>query len=165
MYRLSDNEVEIMGEPVCKPLTPMSNWISVVEQRFHPDLAACTDLDGTGRCVVCPQVECAAARQFEARMMPVASQDAVLDAAAFERETHVRAAIVEREDVPAFMYEEYWAMAAVHYEPPFGFQLLKAAGAYEIRRRDIHSGSSDRRSWQLHSARAFDECQIHPPIS
>src|SRR5204863_9715599 len=71
-------------------------------------------------------------------MMPMAGQDAVLDAAAFERETHMRTAIIERENVPAFVYEEDRAMASVHNEPPFGFQLLKAARPYEIRRRDIH---------------------------
>jgi hypothetical protein len=57
-------------------------------------------------------------------MMPVAGQDAVLNAAAIERETHMRAAIVEREDVPTLMHEKDRAMAAVHYKSPFGFQLL-----------------------------------------
>ena len=45
----------------------------------------------------------AAACQFEARMVPMASQDAVLDAASFQRETHVRTAIVEREDLAALV--------------------------------------------------------------
>jgi len=42
----------------------------------------------------------------------------------------MRAAIVEREDVPALMYEKDWAMAAVHNESPFGFQLLKGVRAH-----------------------------------
>jgi hypothetical protein len=37
-------------------------------------------------------------------MVPVAGQDAVLDAATIERETHMRAAIVEREDMPALVH-------------------------------------------------------------
>src|SRR5215467_5155374 len=39
-------------------------------------------------------------------MMPMAGQDAVLDAASFQRETHVRTAIVEREDLSALVYEQ-----------------------------------------------------------
>src|SRR5580704_8862584 len=36
-------------------------------------------------------------------MMPVAGQDAVLNAAPIQRKTHMRAAIVEREDMPALV--------------------------------------------------------------
>jgi hypothetical protein len=57
-------------------------------------------------------------------MMPVAGQDAVLNTAPIERETHVGAAIVEREDVPTLMHEQHRAVAAVHNKPAFGFQLL-----------------------------------------
>ena len=60
-------------------------------------------------------------------MMPVAGQDAVLDAAPIERETHMRAAIVEREDMAALVHEKDRAMAAVHNKPALGFQLLKGA--------------------------------------
>jgi hypothetical protein len=63
-------------------------------------------------------------------MMPVAGQDAVLNAAAIERETHMRAAIVEREDVPTLMHEKDRAMAAVHYKSPFGFYLFESARAH-----------------------------------
>jgi hypothetical protein len=65
-------------------------------------------------------------------MVPVAGQDAVLNAAANERETHVGAAIVEREDVPAFMHEQHRAVAAVHNKPALGFYLFEGARAYEI---------------------------------
>jgi hypothetical protein len=41
--------------------------------------------------------------------------------APIERETHMRAAIVEREDVPTLMHEKDRAMAAVHNESAFGF--------------------------------------------
>src|SRR5882672_8728489 len=92
-------------------------------------------------------------------MVPVAGQDAVLDAATIQRETHMRAAIVEREHVPVLVHEENRAMAAVHNEPPLGFQLLKAARAHEIRSPGIHGGSSGKRPRQHHSARAFLECQ------
>src|SRR6476659_7312038 len=78
-----------MAEPIFEPLTPMSSWIGIAEHRLHPDLAARPDLDRTTRHVICPQIECAAACQFEAGMVPVAGQDAVLNAAAIERETHM----------------------------------------------------------------------------
>ena len=45
----------------------------------------------------------------------------------------MRAAIVEREDMPALVDEKDGAMAAVHNESPFGFQLFEGARAHEIR--------------------------------
>ena len=68
-------------------------------------------------------------------------QDAVLDAAALEREAHVRAAIVEREDAPAVVDDEDRTMAAAHDEPPLRLQLLKAARSDEIRDWNIHGRS------------------------
>ena len=41
--------------------------------------------------------------------------------APIERETHMRAVIVEREDMPALVDEKDGAMAAVHNESAFGF--------------------------------------------
>src|ERR1700730_13504610 len=114
-----------MAEPIFEPLTPMSSWIGIAEHRLHPDLAARPDLDRTSRHVICPQIECAAACQFEAGMVPVAGQDAVLNAAAIERETHMGAAIVEREDVPTLMHEQDRATAAVQDKSAFGFQLFE----------------------------------------
>src|SRR5260370_28050991 len=93
-----------MGEPVFESLAPMFDRIGVAENRLHPDLAARPDLDRTSRHVICPKVEGAAARQFEARMVPVAGQDAVLDTAPIERATPMRAAIVQRQDVPPRMH-------------------------------------------------------------
>src|ERR1700736_4573524 len=107
-----------MAEPIFEPLTPMSSWIGIAEHRLRPDL------DRPSRHVICPQIKCTAACQFEAGMVPVAGQDAVLNAAAIERETHVGAAIVKREDVPTLMHEQHRAVAAVHNKPAFGFQLL-----------------------------------------
>ena len=127
-----------MREPVGEPPTPMLGRIGIAEHRLDPDFAAMRISTGTGRHVVCPQIEGAAARQLEARMMPMAGQDAVLDAAAIERETHMRAAIVEREHAPAVVHEQDRAMAAAHDEPPLGFQLLEAARAHEIRGRHVH---------------------------
>ena len=149
-----------MGEPVFEPTAPMSNWIGVAKHRFHPDLTARTDLDGTTRHVVGPQIEGAAARQREARMMPVAGQDAILDAAPFERETHMGAAIVERKDVTALLHEEDRAVTAMHDEPPFGFQFIEAAGGHEIRGRGVHGRLIRGISRQRHSARGVPRMSI-----
>ena len=73
--------------------------VGVTEGGLHPDLQV-THFDGTGRHIVGPQIEGAAAREIEAGVVPVAGQDAILNAAAVERKTHVRTAIVERKDTP-----------------------------------------------------------------
>ena len=65
-------------------------------------------------------------------------QDAVLDAAALERETHMRATIVEREDATAIMDYQDGAMAAVHDEPAFRLQFIKAACQDKFRAWRVH---------------------------
>src|SRR3954453_9442256 len=117
-----------MGEPVFEPLPPMSNRIGVAKHRLNPDLTARADLDGTSGHIVCPKVKGAATRQFEPRVMPVAGQDAVLDAATLQGETHMGTAIVKREDVPVLVHDQNRAVAAVHDKPALGLQLLKSAG-------------------------------------
>src|SRR5260370_38918963 len=96
-------------------------------------------------------------------MVPVAGQDAVFDAATIQWETHVRAAIVEREHVPALVHEENRAMAAVHNKPPFGFQLLKAAGAHETRGRRIHGRLIRQASAAAPFSKGLPRMSIQPP--
>jgi hypothetical protein len=50
----------------------------------------------------------------------------------------MRAAIVEREDTPFVVDDEYRSMRPVHDQPPLRLQLLEAARAHEIRRRHVH---------------------------
>ena len=113
----------------------------MTESGPHPDLAV-THLDRAGRHVVGPQIEGAAARQIEARVVPVAGQDAVLDAAAIQRKAHMRAAIVEREHTTFVVDDEYRTMPPVRDQPPLRFQLLEAARAHEIRGWCVHEQSS-----------------------
>jgi exodeoxyribonuclease V alpha subunit len=65
--------------------------------------------------------ERAIAFEVESGVVPVTGQNAVLDAAPIERETHVRAPVVEREDAPAVVDDEDRAMGAVHNEPAVCF--------------------------------------------
>jgi hypothetical protein len=141
MHGLGDDEAEVVREAVRKPLTPVRHGIGMTERGLHPDLPV-AHLDRAGRYVVRPQVEGAAAREIEARMVPMTRQDAVLDAAALERKAHVRATIVEREDAPAVVDDEDRPMAAVHDEPPLRLQLGENPGECEFRVRSIHGPAS-----------------------
>ena len=93
----------------------------------------------------------------------MAGQDAVLDAATIERETHMRTAIVEREHVPALVHKENRTMAAVHDKPPFGLQLLKAACAHEIRGPGIHGRLIQQASAAAPFSRGLPRMSIQPP--
>jgi hypothetical protein len=70
-------------------------------------------------------------------------QDAVLNAAALEREAHMRATIVEGEDAPAVVDHKDRTMIAVQNEASFGLQLLKAARQSEFLVRSVHDAVSD----------------------
>jgi len=96
VYRLRDHQAEIMAEPVVEPFAPMVKRVPVAEHGFDPDLAARTDLDGTGRHIVCPEIECAAALQLEARMMPMAVRMPSSMLPRSSGKSHMRAAVVER---------------------------------------------------------------------
>jgi hypothetical protein len=134
MHGLGNDQAEIMGQPVLEPLAPMPDRIDRAEHGLDPNLAARTNLDRAGRHIVRPEIECAAACHREARVMPVAGQDAVGDAATIEREAHMRAAVVEGEHAPVRVHEEDRAMRTMHDEPPLGLHLLQSAHAHEIRK-------------------------------
>jgi hypothetical protein len=68
-------------------------------------------------------------------------RDAVLDAAAFKREAHVRATIVEGEDAPAVVDDKDRTMATVQNEASFGLQFVKAAREHEFLIRHVHKHS------------------------
>jgi hypothetical protein len=104
-----------MGEAIRKPLTPMRGRIGVAERGLHPDFAI-TQFDRKLRYIVCPNIKGAAAFEIKAGVMPMTGQDAVLDAAALEREAHVRTTIVESEDAPAVVDHKDRTMATVQNE-------------------------------------------------
>ena len=104
----------------------MSDRILVADQNLDPNLVA-AHLDRKDRSVVRPQVEGATALEVETGVVPMTSQDAVLDAASVERKTHVRAPIVEGENAPVVEDDEYRTVGSVHNEPTLRLQLLKTA--------------------------------------
>lgn len=140
VYRLGNDKAEVVGKAVVEPSAPMRCRVSIAERGLHPHFQV-THFDGTGRHVVGPQIEGAAACEIEASVVPVAGQDAILEAAAVERKPHVWTAAVKREDAPAVVNHEDRTMRPAHDEPPFGLQLLEAARANEVRDRNIHGRS------------------------
>ncbi len=105
MHGLSDDEPEVVGEAVRKPLTPVRCGVAITECNLHPDFAVAY-FDREDRYVVRPKIKGAAAFEIEAGVMPMTCQDAVLDGASLEWEAHVRATIVEGEDPPAVVVDD-----------------------------------------------------------
>jgi hypothetical protein len=129
---LGDDEAQIMSKPIGKPPMPVLDGMGIAEDWLHPDFAACTNLYRANWHVVCPQIKRAAACQREARMMPVAGKDTILDAAAIKREAHVRAAIIESEHVAVVVNKKDRTMATAHDKPSPRFQFLEGACAHKI---------------------------------
>src|SRR5262249_13478323 len=141
MRGLGDDKAEVVGEAVRKPLTPVRGGIAMTERGLHPDVTI-AHLDRADRYVVRPQIEGTAAFEIEAGVVPMTGQDAVLETAALERKTHVRATIVEGEDTPAVVDDEDRPMATVHNEPALCLQLLKTPRERELFVRRVHEQTS-----------------------
>jgi hypothetical protein len=141
MHGLGDDEAEVVGEAIDKPLTPVRRGISITERGLHPDFAI-AQFDREDWYVVRPQIEGAAAFEIEAGVVPMTGQDAVLDAAALEREAHVRTPIIEGEDAPAVVHDKDRTTPAVENEPALRLQLIKAAREHEFPAWHVHQHSS-----------------------
>jgi hypothetical protein len=141
MHSLGDNEPEVVFEPVRKSLLPMRSGVGMTEGGLYSDLAI-AQFDRKDRYVVRPQIKGAAAFEIEPGVVPMTGQDTVLDAASLERETHVRATIVKREDTPAVINNKDRTMAAVQNEPALRPQFLKAACEHEFPARHVHQLTS-----------------------
>jgi hypothetical protein len=135
LHRLCNDETKIMRHAVFEALPPIGSGIAVPELGLDPDFGA-ADLDRAGRDVIGPEIERAPARKIEARVVPVAGQDAVVHAATLEREAHMRAAVVERVDAIAVADEEDRAVRPAHDEPSFALELLERACILEFDAHD-----------------------------
>src|SRR5262249_44336851 len=141
VHGLGDDEAEVVGEAVRKPVTPVRGGIGMTERGLHPDVAI-AHLDRADRYVVRPQIEGTAAFEIEAGVVPMTGQDAILETAALERKTHVRATIVEGEDAPAVVDNEDRPMTTVHNESALCLQLLNAPRERELLVRRVHEQTS-----------------------
>ena len=70
--------------------------------------------------------------------MPMTGRDAVLETAALQRETHVRATIIEGKDVPTVVDNEDRTVPSVHDDPPLCLQLLEASREHKFTIERIH---------------------------
>ena len=82
-----------MRQAAAKPVAPVPGVIGMTKRRLHPDFAVAY-LGRADRCIVRPQVERTAAFEIKSGVVPMTGQDAVVDAAAIEREAHVRTPII-----------------------------------------------------------------------
>jgi len=103
MHALGDNEAEVVGETVRKPLAPVRGRIGMPERGLHPDLTI-AQFDRADRDVVGPQVKSAAAFEIKAGVVPMTGQNAVLDAAALEREARPIIVLSSRAICPSRWY-------------------------------------------------------------
>ena len=125
-YRLADDERDVALDAVAQALDAMPVRVAA-RSEVNQDVAS-LDLDRERAHVVRPRIECAAAMQVEARMMPVTSANAVLDAAATERKAHVRASIVDVENLSSCVKHHNEVLADVRGEASFGFEVGKRCG-------------------------------------
>jgi len=79
-------------------------------------------------------VEGATAVQIEARMMPVAGENAVLDGAAIEWEAHMGASIVDCENFTGAVENRDDVITEDYGEVSFAFQLGERCGGNPARR-------------------------------
>jgi hypothetical protein len=126
---------------VLKPITPVRDGIDVTECGLHPNVTIAR-LNRADRDVIRPKVERTAAFEIKTRMVPMTGQNVVLEAAALEREAHVRAAIVKCENAAAVVENEDRTVGAVHDEPPFRFQFLEAPCEHEFLVFRVHEHDS-----------------------
>ena len=108
------------------------------ERGCDPDVVIAR-LHCAARYIVCPEVEGAAAFQIEARVVPMARQDTVLDGPSLEREAHVWTSIIEGKDSPAVVDDKDGAIATLHDKPPLRFQRFKASHEHKFAIRCIHA--------------------------
>ena len=97
---------------------------------FSPDPYLPTaHFDRAGRYIVRPEIEGAAARKIEPRMMPVAGQNAILHAATIEWKAHVRTPVVQGVHSILFFDDQDRSMIAMDNQPTLALQLLRPAYA------------------------------------
>ena len=135
-----------MLEAVVEPAPQMGDPVG--RRLDDDDHVVAVDLDRVGAHVVGEGVEGAARVQVEAGVVPVAGEQAVVDGAPVQRETHVRAAVVDR--VGAALGPEHAdrLRPELGRQLSLGHQLVAAAHADTV--LAVHGDSSGfRLPWQL----------------
>jgi hypothetical protein len=105
-HRLGEDEADIVLQPLAQPVAPMGLAVHVTRPGIDPNGTVIPQLDWRGRDIIGPEVEGAAAGEVKAGMMPMAGQNPVLDRAAVQRKTEMRATVVEREDTAPVVHDK-----------------------------------------------------------
>ena len=126
--RLRLDQADVLLHPLLEPAQPVLCLPLTLAIRRHKDVPI-AHLHRVGGDVVREQVERAAARQIEPRVVPVTGQDAVMDAAAVERKSHVGAAVVHCVDLVVVVEDGDRPVLAGHHLTPLLLQLRQAADA------------------------------------
>jgi len=120
------NEADIVLQPLAQPVAPVIIAIGVARPSADPHRSLVAQLDRSGRNIIRPEIESAAAGEVKAGVMPVTGQNAVFNRAAVKRETEVRATVIERVDAILIVHDEQWAGVG-HAFGPNEMRLVKAA--------------------------------------
>ena len=137
-HRLGDHQTQIVRHAVVETATPVRGGIDAqAAVRRDEDLAVLDPHLGGGH-IVGPQVEGAAARQVEARVMPGAGENAVPDAALVQGKAEMRAAVVQSERAALVVHHEQRAAPAFDDHAPLGCELGERADANEAIRIRLH---------------------------
>jgi len=105
-HRLGEDETDIVLQPLAQAIAPVGLGVRVTRPGMDPNGAIIPQLDWSGRDIIGPQVEGAAAGKVKAGMMPMTGQNPVPDRAAVKRKTEMRATVVEREDTAPVVHDK-----------------------------------------------------------
>jgi hypothetical protein len=111
-HALGDHQADIALQSI---LQSLALPFSAVAGRgdIYPDVAL-LNLHRKATHIVSPEVERTATRQVEAGMMPVAGQDAIVDGAFVQGETHMRTAVINGVYLATVLEKRYHIMPGQH---------------------------------------------------
>jgi hypothetical protein len=117
IHRFGDDQPDVVLHPLLQAVSPVGVAVSVTRARGHPHLTV-AHLDLGRGDVIGPRIEGPAGDEVEAGVMPVAGENAAGERSPMQRESQVRAAIVERVD-PIVMPDDQdrTALALDHHHP------------------------------------------------
>ena len=98
---------------------------------IHPDVAI-LNLHRKAAHIIGPQVERATTRQVEAGMMPVAGQDAIVDSAFVQGETHMWTAVINSVNLAIVLEKRHHIMLDQHCQAALGLQFGQGCYTYPL---------------------------------
>ena len=149
-HRLGEDKTDIVLQALAQAIAPVGVAVRVARPRANPQSPVVPELDRGGRDIVCPEIKGPAADEVKAGVMPVARQDAVLDRAAVQRKTEMRAPVVECEEFAPIMCDEQRTTAAVNDGHSPRLQLIQRADADPLIGRMLVTRLGHRASLRRH---------------